>query len=94
MQSKLKHNFTGKNMLEVNGYFSTLPSSRIPLENGNSKIIFTKKEKLSGTTINQGTTTLDPINSPAVIKTEQYIFIVDENDIVISTKYESDYERR
>jgi hypothetical protein len=93
MQSSLQRDFKGKNLSAVDEHFSSLPSTKVPMENGKTKIIYTKEEQLRSTTINQGTNTLDPINSPPVVKTEQFIFIVDENGTVIDTQYNSGYKK-
>ncbi len=93
MQAKLNRNFKGEPMAEVAEAFADLTPSKIPMQNGHTKVIYTKEDRLDGTTINQGTNTLDPIHSPSVTKVEQFIFIVDENGVVISTKYESSYKR-
>ena len=93
MRSTLQRDFKGKNLSAVDEYFSSLPSTRIPMENGKTKVIYTKEERLRGTTINQGTNTLDPINSPSVVKTEQFIFVVDENGTIVDTQYQNDYKK-
>ena len=93
MQAKLNRNYKGEPLTEVAADFADLTPAKIPMQNGHTKVIYTREERLSGTTINQGTNTLDPIRSPAVTKMEQFIFIVDENGVVIGTKYESDYKR-
>jgi hypothetical protein len=93
MQAKLNRNFKGKPIEDVAETFADLTPAKVPMPNGHTKVIYTKEERLSGTTINQGVNTLDPIHSPSVTKVEQFIFIVDENGVVISTKYESTYKR-
>ncbi len=93
IQAKLNHDFKGEPIEDVAETFADLTPAKIPMQNGHTKVIYTKEERLSGTTINQGVNTLDPIHSPSVTKVEQFIFIVDENGVVISTKYESSYKR-
>jgi hypothetical protein len=93
MKSSLQRDFKGKNLSAVDEYFSSLPSTKVPMENGKTKIIYSKEEQLRSTTINQGTNTLDPINSPSVVKTEQFIFVVDENGTIIDTQYKSGYKK-
>ena len=94
MQAKLNRDFKGEQLNVVEKTFTDLPSSKIPLRNGNSKIIFTKESFLGATTINQGEATMDPIKSPPVKKTEQFIFIVDQNGMVLSTEYETNYQQQ
>ncbi|MGQ7868899.1 hypothetical protein [Sunxiuqinia sp. sy24] len=93
MQAKLNRDFKGEHLEEATKAFSDIPAAKIPMNNGHTKHIYTKEERLTGTTINQGTKTLDPIHSPSVTKVEQFIFIVDENGLIISTQYESSYKR-
>lgn len=93
VQSKLNHQFKGETIESAKDYFSNLPYSTTPLENGNTKYVFTKEQQLSSTPISQGDATLDPIESPPTIKTEHYIFIVDKNQQIISSSYEKNYKR-
>ena len=93
IQSKLSRDFKGETIEVVKDHFPNLPYSKTPLDNEHTKFVFTKEERLAGTTISQGQTSLDPINSPSVIKMEYYIFIVDKQNVIINTKYEKDYKR-
>ncbi|WP_430973740.1 hypothetical protein [Sunxiuqinia rutila] len=93
MQSKLNRDFKGERIEKVTEEFSNLPLSKIPMNNGHTKYIFTREERLPETTISQGTKSLDPMSSPAVTKVEQFIFIVDENELIINTQYNSSYKR-
>lgn len=93
IQAKLNRDFKGESIEEVTEAFADLYPSKIRMPNGYTKIIYTKEDRLEGTTISQGTNTLDPIHSPSVTKVEQFIFIVDENGVVISIEYESSYKR-
>lgn len=93
MQSKLNRDFKGERVEKVSEVFSNLPVTKIPMNNGHTKYIYTKEERLPETTINQGTNSLDPMSSPAVTKIEQFIFIVDENELIINTQYNSSYKR-
>ena len=93
MQAKLNRDFKGEPIEEVAEIFADLTPVKMPMANGHTKVIYTKEERLAGTTISQGVNTLDPIHSPSVTKVEQFIVIVDENGVVISTKYESSYKR-
>jgi len=93
MPAKLNRDFKGEPIDAVTEAFPDLTPYKIPMPDGHTKMVYTKEERLPGTTINQGTNTLDPIHSPSVTKIEQFIFIVDENGVVISTGYESSYKR-
>ncbi|MBN2173049.1 MAG: hypothetical protein JW731_02880 [Bacteroidales bacterium] len=68
------------------------PTSIIPTSTGEI-YIYEKTSELKGTEINKGQTTLDPILSPAVKKSERIIFTV-TNGIIISVKKEVDYTRK
>lgn len=93
MQSKLNRNFTGEIIETAYTFFEDVPSTKIPMNNGNTKVIFTKEQRLPGTVINQGEKTLDPIKTPPVTKIEQFIFIVDPNGVIINSEYDSSYQK-
>ncbi|HKJ43539.1 MAG TPA: hypothetical protein VKA27_15690 [Sunxiuqinia sp.] len=93
VQSKLNHQYKGETIETVKSNFPTIPYSKASLANGNTQYDFTKQERLASTTISQGDATLDPMHSPSVLKIEHYIFIIDKNNLVVSSKYEKDYKR-
>ena len=93
IQSKLSRDYKGENIEVVKNHFSTLPFSQTPLDDGTTKFVFTKEERVASTPISQGDATLDPIQSHSAFKTEHYIFIVDKNNTVIRTEYDKDYKR-
>lgn len=93
IQSQLKRSYQGRNIEYLTESFKTLPSVKTPLKNGLYRLTFTKKARLTSTPINQGTGSLDPLSSPAALKTEYYIFIINRDDIVISTEYEKEYKK-
>lgn len=93
IQSKLGRDYKGENIEVVKNHFSTFPFSKTPLDNGQTKYVFTKEERLASTTISQGEATLDPIESPPATKIERYIFVVDKNNVVVSTDYKKEYNQ-
>lgn len=93
MQAKLNRHYTGETIESATQEFKDIPSSKIPLNNGNTKVIFTKESFLGATTINQGSATLDPITTPPVKKTEQFIFTVDTAGVIIETDYDVNYQQ-
>ena len=68
------------------------PTTIIPLDDG-KLYVYETTEELKGTEISKGQTTLDPMVSPATIKTEKLIFKVVDG-VVVSVSREVDYKRK
>ena len=67
------------------------PASIIEREN-DTLYIFEESEQLRSTEISQGRLSLDPIVTPAVVKTNRYYFTV-KNGIITEVSTEEEYER-
>lgn len=89
-QRKLQKEFTGKPVKELEDTYGK-PASIIEL-GSDSVYVFEKSEKLKPTEISQGRLTLDPIVTPAVVKTERFYFTV-KNGRVTTVRKDEAYER-
>jgi hypothetical protein len=90
IQKKLNREYSGKPLSVVKESFG---EPKIILDNEDGQIyVYEKEEELGSTEISQGRLTLDPIVTPKVVKTKRYYFTV-KNDIVISSKFEEEYNR-
>ncbi len=93
VQSKLSKTFTGKNLSTVEQELGMKATSIFETDDGFKKVIFVKEEALRSMPIGQGEGTLDPMTSPAVTKTERFIFILNKDGNVVDCNYEKSYER-
>src|SRR5690606_16915783 len=87
---KLQRNYTGKPVAVLQNEYGN-PSSVIEREN-DTIYIFEKSEELNSTEISQGKLTLDPIVTPAVVKTSRYYFTV-KNGIITEIRTDEEYQR-
>lgn len=91
VQSGLNRQFIGKDKTELDNHFGQRGTI---VHLGTLQYVeYTKTEQLKSMEISKGVTTLDPMISPAVEKTQKYIFYLDPAGKVTSCKYESEYKK-
>lgn len=89
-QRNLQKNYAGKPVTVLQDEYGD-PSSVIERDN-DTIYIFEKLEELNSTEISQGKLTLDPIVTPAVVKTSRYYFTV-KNGIISEVRTDEEYQR-
>ena len=89
-QKQLQKAYLGKSISAITERFG---EPKTILQQGMQKTyVFELTKNLESTEVSQGKLSLDPIITPKVKKTERYYFTV-ENDKVVKTKFEEEYER-
>ena len=89
-QRSLQKAYNGKPVESLHKEYGN-PSTVIE-QNGDSIYVFEKTQTLRSTEISQGKLTLDPIITPAVVKTERYYFTV-KNGIITTVRTGEEYKR-
>ena len=90
-QSRLIRQYSGKTQEELLLGMGR-PTRVEPLDGGRTIHIYEKSKFLKAATINTGQFQYDKFESPKVIKTEIYKFILSSSGVIEDAKYEISYE--
>lgn len=89
-QKQLQKSYSGKPLSYVKESFG---EPKTVFDRGDEKVyIFEKVSKLQSTEVAQGKLALDPMITPAVVKTERYYFTV-KDGVVLDARLEEEYEK-
>ena len=92
VQNKLNHQFIGQDKKALDEYFEQT-GIVVPISAERQMVVYTYSKALPSITINKGVTTLDPMVSPSVQKTQKFTFYLDKNGKVTECKYDLSYQQ-